>query len=123
MKDYFAINLKFLRESHKLSQEQLAKKISDKTHQTSVGRWEEQSREPTMGIVVKVAEIFDVPIADIIAKDLRVKGSVKPDDIDFTILKKALTEKGYMKDGEDLTEENFNRLMEIYNANKKFWIK
>lgn len=120
MDNFFSTNLKFLREQHNLSQEQLAEKIDEKTHQTTIGRWEKGLREPTMGNVVRIAEYFNVGMANLIAQDLRLKDYKITNNINYGILKKALIEKGFMSENDDLSEEQFNKLVEIYNANKKF---
>lgn len=68
MENYFARNLVYLREKNKMKQEDLAKKIG--VDRSTVGHWESGRRSPKMGIVLKIAEYFNIG-EDIILKDLK----------------------------------------------------
>lgn len=65
----FANNLKFLRTYFKLNQEQLGSKLG-KDYST-IGKWENGSRSPTMQDTLDVCSYFDIDLNDIILKDLR----------------------------------------------------
>ncbi len=65
---FFSKNLQFLRKEKRLTQSELANKIN--VDQTTIGRWEDGNREPTIGNVANIAEVFNVSIPDLLNKDL-----------------------------------------------------
>ena len=67
--NYFSSNLKYLRQSKGYTQGQLGEMIS--VDQTTIGRWEDGNREPTVGNVLNISKIFNVNINDLLSKDLR----------------------------------------------------
>lgn len=69
MKNYFPDNLKHLRIQKGLTQDDLAKKM-DKDYST-IGKWELGQRNPIMADILKIADIFDVSVQDLVEKDLR----------------------------------------------------
>lgn len=68
MKNYFYKNLKFLRVSRGWTQLDLAKRL--KKDYTTIGKWEKNERTPKLSEVVKIAELFNIGLGDIIAEDL-----------------------------------------------------
>ena len=128
MKNYFSSNLKYLRLRHNDTQKALAYKINDKIedktehiHFSSIGRWENEDREPSMLNVIRVANAYNIPIADMVCKDLRINetNKFKEKQLRYDLLKKTLSEKGYMKENEDLTDEDFAKFIELLNIIKK----
>ncbi len=73
MNDYFTYNLKYLRNKSGMYQLDLAKKMN-KDYST-IGKWESGQRNPTMKDVIKLAEIFDVSVQDLVEKDLCAKNN------------------------------------------------
>lgn len=73
MKNYFPENLKFLRNQKGLRQEDLAKRM-DKDYST-IGKWELGQRNPIMADIIKLSDIFNVSVQDLVEKDLRIKDS------------------------------------------------
>lgn len=69
MKNNFSNNLKFLRLTKGITQEDLGKKL-DKDYST-IGKWENGTRSPVMEDAIKVSEIFDVPLEKLLLTDLR----------------------------------------------------
>ena len=69
MAEFFSTNLKYLREKKGLSQNKLAEKIG--VNQTTIARWEDDNRIPTIDNAVDVASALNVPLTDLIGKDLR----------------------------------------------------
>lgn len=67
--NYFSTNLKYLRQRRGLTQGELAKKIS--VDQTTIGRWEDGNREPTVGNALNISNIFNVDITSLLNEDLR----------------------------------------------------
>lgn len=68
MNNYFAKNLKYLREKNNLSQEDLAKVLN--VELGAISHWENKRREPKMDMVLKIANYFNVN-ENIITKDLK----------------------------------------------------
>lgn len=69
MADFFSTNLKFLREKKGLSQNKLARIIG--VNQTTIARWEDDNRVPTIDNAIDVAKALDIPLPTLLGKDLR----------------------------------------------------
>lgn len=69
MGNYFNTNLKHLRIAAGLTQEDLGKRM-DKDYST-IGKWENGTRSPIMEDVLKVSELFNIELTDLLLKDLR----------------------------------------------------
>ena len=69
MKNYFVSNLKFIREKKGISQNKLAKMIG--VNQTTIARWEDNNRIPGIDKVIDVANMLNIPISELVGKDLR----------------------------------------------------
>ena len=67
MDNNFAFNLKHIRQEKGLTQEQLGK-LMNKDYST-IGKWESGTRSPIMEDVIKLADILQVDIQDLIDKD------------------------------------------------------
>ncbi len=68
LNSFFSKNLEYLRKSKNMTQSELATKIN--VDQTTIGRWEDGNREPTVGNVVNIATVFNISIPDLLDKDL-----------------------------------------------------
>jgi putative transcriptional regulator len=68
VENYFYKNLKFLRLSNGMTQADLAKRL--KKDYTTIGKWEKRERTPKLEEVIRIAEVFDVPLSEIITEDL-----------------------------------------------------
>lgn len=79
MAEFFSTNLKKLREEKGLSQNKLAEKIG--VNQTTIARWEDDNRVPTIDNAIDVAEALNVSLPDLLGKDLRLE-EIKKDQID-----------------------------------------
>ena len=73
MADFFSTNLKYLREKNNLSQSKLAEKIG--VNQTTIARWEDDNRIPTIYNAVDIANALDVPLPHLLGTDLRINNS------------------------------------------------
>lgn len=69
MNNNFAFNLKHIRQEKGLTQEQLGK-LMDKDYST-IGKWENGTRSPIMEDLLKLSDILNVDIKDLIDKDYR----------------------------------------------------
>ena len=99
MDNNFAFNLKHLRQEKGLTQEQLGK-MMDKDYST-IGKWENGTRSPIMEDVIKLSNLFNVDIRDLIDKDYNTLNNKVYDELDilFSKNKDILTDedKEYMK--------------------------
>lgn len=120
MSNYFSQNLKFLREKRNLSQNKLADMIG--VNQTTIARWEDDNRTPNLDNAIDVAKILDIPIPDLIGKDLRLNdASNPPNEENHEKYKQLLKNKGLVD--ENITEEDAKKLIDFAIANKDFIIK
>lgn len=69
MAEFFSTNLKYLREKKGLSQNRLAEKIG--VNQTTIARWEDDNRVPTIDNAIDVSNALDIPLEVLLGKDLR----------------------------------------------------
>ena len=67
MNNNFSFNLKHFRQEKGLTQEQLGK-LMNKDYST-IGKWENGTRSPIMEDVIKLADILNVDMQDLIDKD------------------------------------------------------
>ena len=122
MKNYFAKNLKYLREKKGLEQQELADLLN--VGRSTISCWENELRSPQMEYVLKLADFFNVD-NDFIFKDL---SSIDINDPKKQFnkkkkkeaLKQVLKEKGFLNDNEEMSPEDFNRLIDFAKRNKDF---
>ena len=70
MSKYFSSNLKYLRSTQKISQQELADRLKN-IDRSTISRWESEDIDPTIGNVIQIASVLNVPIEDLIGKDLQ----------------------------------------------------
>ena len=78
-KIYFNTNLEYLRKRKGWTQTDLANKLG--TTWGVISHWELGKRQPRMEMVGKIAELFNLPGADIIFKDLRLETNPKENEL------------------------------------------
>lgn len=121
----FYTNLKHLREKNGLSQQELADKIG--VDRSTIGYWENKKAEPSMFNVCKIAEVLNVDLSSLILKDLRSDNSTlansPTEQEDMELLRSTLKRKGFLNENEEMTKEDFDKLMEFAKANKQFIMK
>ena len=112
MDNNFSNNLKHLRIQSGLTQEELAKKIG-KDYST-IGKWELGQRSPVMADVVKLADIFNVPLNTLVT-DSFVKEDTKlsQKEILFNKTKDILSDSDWAT-----IEFIMNKTIEEYEKNK-----
>ena len=116
MDNFFASNLKFLREKNKMSQEELAKLLG--VELASISHWENKRREPKMDIVLQIAKIFNTD-EEIIFKDLRIKDEKNDkQEFDFGDVKVTLSKNGKITDKDMLEIQQFLLQEKIKNDTK-----
>ena len=68
MENFFANNLKYIREKRGLSKSQLAEKLN--VNQSTITRWESGEMGATVTNAFDISRILNVPLPDILGKDL-----------------------------------------------------
>lgn len=123
MKNYFSKNLKFLREQKRLSQNKLGELAN--VNQTTIARWENEEMTPSIDNVIELSKIFNIDLADLLGRDLQLNEDRKQltEKEEMEMLKNTLKKKGFLDENEELSEENFNTLIEFAKANKQFIMK
>lgn len=123
MKNYFSKNLKFLREQKRLSQNKLGELAN--VNQTTIARWENEEMAPSIDNVIELSKIFNIDLADLLERDLQLNEDRKQltEKEEMEMLKNTLKKKGFLDENEELSEENFNTLIEFAKANKQFIMK
>lgn len=104
MGNYFSTNLKFIREQKGLSQNKLANMIG--VNQTTIARWEDDNRVPTIDNAVDVSEALNVPLPELLGKDLRLgHPNEEIKEFDFGDVKVTLSKNSKITD-KDILEMN-----------------
>lgn len=95
VKNNFPRNLSYLRKQKGMTQSELANKIH--VDQTTIGRWEDGNREPTVGNVANISDVFNVSIPDLLNKDLTINDNqeLNQQEILFDKSKDLLTESDW----------------------------
>lgn len=68
--NYTNTNVKFLREQKDIPQSKLAEDL--KIDQSTLAKWENNTRQITLEWAIKLAEYFNIFVGDFISKDLRI---------------------------------------------------
>lgn len=109
MSEFFNKNLKFLRTQKGLSQEKLAQMIGK--DRSSITYWELGKSEPTIDNVIKISGALNVPIYDLVGKDMTNENNNEPE---FNELDEVLFSKA-----KDLSDEDKKTIINVINAIKK----
>lgn len=112
-KSFFSKNLAFLRKEKGMTQTELAEKIH--VDQTTIGRWEDGNREPTVGNVANISNVFNVSIPDLLDKDLSNcnNNNISQKEILFNKTKDILSDSDWAT-----IEFIMNKTIEEYEKNK-----
>ena len=68
MARFFNKNLKYIRQKKGISQQEMADKL--KLDRSTISRWENNDMDATVENAIQVADMFNIPIADFVGKDL-----------------------------------------------------
>ena len=80
---------------------------------------------PSIDNVIELSKIFNIDLADLLGRDLQLNEDRKQltEKEEMEMLKNTLKKKGFLDENEELSEENFNTLIEFAKANKQFIMK
>ena len=73
----FKDNLRYLRKSNHMSQDELAEKLGYKSF-TTVQKWEDGSAFPRVSTLQKISDIFDIDVEHLLNYDIRTKKVAVP---------------------------------------------
>ncbi len=73
----FKDNLRYLRRSNRMSQDELAEKLGYKSF-TTVQKWEDGSAFPRVSTLQKISDIFDIDVEHLLNRDIRVEKVAVP---------------------------------------------
>lgn len=122
LRKYAGEVIKKLREHKNMTQDELAEELN--TTRQAVSRYENGDRGVNQDLLFKLSIIFKVSIDEFfppLNNNYDKKEITKSEEID--LLKDTLKRKGFLNDNEELSEEDFNKLIEFAKANKPFIIK
>ena len=121
MAEFLNNNIKYLRTQYGISQQGLADRIG--IDRSTVSRIENNEIETTIDNAIKIAKALNVPLYDLVGKDLRANSisSNPPNEEKHEKYKQLLKDKGLMD--ENITEEDAKKLIDFAIANKDFIIK
>lgn len=102
-----------LRKERKVSQQDIGNLVGV-TYQ-AVGKWEAGDSEPDNEAIIKIANYFGVS-TDYLLGNIPEKSINE----ELDTLRQLLIKSGFMNAGEDLTQEQMEKLLKFVNANKEF---
>ncbi len=114
----FAERLKNALEHSNISQARLAQELG--LTSPAINRWCNNVTEPDNKTIVKIANILGVSTDYLLGNDIEINDKLENELREKEILKKTLIKTGYMKDDEDLTNEELKNLIEFVKTNKKY---
>ena len=119
-----AKNIKVLREHHNMSQNDLAKmlEVTDR----AVSAWETGVKEPRIKNMRKIADLFDIPLPEIVSGDLEAyyknKDSPAPaeaeteEKLSVKEVIDAFVKAGFVPQGQDLTDADLRFIIAMGEA-------
>lgn len=66
---FLAENIKYLREQAEMTQRDLAEKVE--LSPSAIGMWESGTREPELSKIIKLAELFEVALDELVLQELK----------------------------------------------------
>lgn len=107
--------LKFTLEEKNIKQKDFAKELN--VTQQAVSRWCQNITQPDNKTLVKIAQILNISIDYLLGNDSNITS--KDNELKEKLaLKNALIRAGFMENDDDLTPEEFNKLMNFLVNNK-----
>ena len=119
-KNYTNNNVKYLRERNGIPQSKLAADL--RIDQSTLAKWENGTRQITLEWAIKLSNYFNIEVGTFIAEDLLHNTSSQKPTTDEQY-KQILKNKGLIDSNDNISEENFEKLIDFAMANKDFIIK
>lgn len=108
--NYFYDNIKHIRKSRKLSLQKMSEMI--KVNPSTISRWENKEMGVTVDNAYEISKILNIPLPDLIGKDLRVEENVVLDD-------KHKLDKIVMEKSKELNDSDKEMLIGIIDSISK----
>ncbi|WP_449461394.1 helix-turn-helix transcriptional regulator, partial [Streptococcus suis] len=106
-KNYFASNLRYLRQKKNMEQLELAELLKRKSS-SSISEWEKGKYKPKAGILSDIASIFNVTLTDLMEKDLTSQTAANPHvEVIPSTLQKITATSSELEHKRQLTVLNF----------------
>lgn len=121
MNNHFNSNIKYIRTQRKMSQTKMAELVG--VDQATIARWENEERIPTIDKAIDVSNKLNIPLNILLSRNLSIIEDIDTEvskNKEKELFKEILTKRGFLDENEELTEEDFNRLLEFAKANKDF---
>lgn len=115
--NYVANKIKTFRERKNVTQKELAEVLN--TTQQTIARYENAERKADQNTLFALANYFNVSINDFFPP---TRTNTNNED-ELELLKETLKRKGFLNENEELSKENYDRLIEFAKANKQFIMK
>lgn len=117
-KNYFALNLKFLRQKQGMEQIDLANRLGRKSS-SSVSEWERGKYTPKAGVLNDIAKIFDVSLSQLMSSDLANPSPSPTNQPTPTIDFKEMAAESMSYDGMPLNDEDIDLIASILETRMK----
>lgn len=114
----FGERLKNILQDSDISQLKLAQELG--YTQQAVNRWCNSITEPDNKTIVDIAKYLNVSTDYLLGNDSTSNNILENELKEKETLKNLLIKNGYMKDNEDLSDDELDKLMKFLNANKEF---
>ncbi|MGQ7407770.1 helix-turn-helix domain-containing protein [Streptococcus suis] len=115
-KNYFASNLKFLRQKQEMEQIDLANRLGRKSS-SSISEWERGKYTPKAGVLNDIAKIFNISLSQLMSSDLSNPNPIShpTPTIDF----KEMAAESMSYDGMPLNDEDIDLIASILETRMK----
>lgn len=112
--NYFAANLKYLRQKYNMEQLELANRLGRKSS-SSISEWEKGRYTPKAGILNDISEIFNIPLSQLMNEDLTSSSETTLDKINkiSSLLKEPRRQTVLNIAREQLTEQQSENIISI----------
>lgn len=117
-KNYFASNLKLLRQKKGMEQIDLANRLGRKSS-SSVSEWERGKYTPKAGVLNDIAKIFDVSLSQLMSSDLSNPIHSPTKEPTPTIDFKEMAAESMSYDGMPLNDEDIDLIASILETRMK----
>ena len=123
LRKYAGSVIKKLREHRNMTQDELAEDLN--TTRQAVSRYENGDRGINQDLLFKLSNIFKVPIDEFfppLNNSIYKKKEITQEE-EMELLKETLKRKGFLNENEEISEEDFNKLIEFAKVNKPYIMK
>lgn len=115
MAKYLNENIKYLRTKNGVSQQELANKVG--IDRSTISRIENNEIDTTIDNAVKIAEALNIPLLDLIGRDLRIEDNIQKTTFEKDEMKVTIWKEGEITD--DDLDEALSFILEQKRKNKK----